>query len=232
MYISHAHAQLLGVSKMHLCSVVWWASWTRHAGAHVQLLKKCSSVVQGCVWSLVSMLHTNNDVIDDVLCVFVQANTWTHPVACVCIKGFCVSHGTSHTSLWVKQCLAYCIAVGQSVVHIFQAINQCDSCFAHISFWRNVIKFNDQTGDAEETAVAIATSVGFYDKSLCHRTLSGPEMERMSSAELEVYNIQTSSLSYIDLCLCRLCFCFCACTESCTPWKTTQAVLMRRIQSK
>ncbi|KAG5184494.1 testis secretory pathway calcium transporting ATPase [Tribonema minus] len=40
------------------------------------------------------------------------------------------------------------------------------------------------TGDAEETAVAIASAVGFFDPSL-HRTLSGPEMERMSAVELE-----------------------------------------------
>jgi hypothetical protein len=59
---------------------------------------------------------------------------------------------------------------------------------------------NNQTGDAEETAVAIATSVGFYDKSL-HRTLSGPEMERMSTAELEVaiYLCVALLMAYITL---------------------------------
>ncbi|CAM9848835.1 unnamed protein product [Chrysoparadoxa australica] len=40
------------------------------------------------------------------------------------------------------------------------------------------------TGDAEETAVAIASQVGFYDP-LFHRALSGPEMERLSTVELE-----------------------------------------------
>ncbi|CAM9580982.1 unnamed protein product, partial [Phaeothamnion confervicola] len=40
------------------------------------------------------------------------------------------------------------------------------------------------TGDAEETAVAIASQVGFYDPAV-HRTLSGPEIERLSPGELE-----------------------------------------------
>ncbi|CAM9192901.1 unnamed protein product [Hapterophycus canaliculatus] len=42
------------------------------------------------------------------------------------------------------------------------------------------------TGDAEDTAVAVASAIGFYDPSQ-HRTLSGAEIEHMSSAELEVF---------------------------------------------
>lgn len=41
------------------------------------------------------------------------------------------------------------------------------------------------TGDAEDTAVAVASAVGFFDPSH-HRTLSGAEIERMSPSELEV----------------------------------------------
>lgn len=41
------------------------------------------------------------------------------------------------------------------------------------------------TGDAEDTAVAIASDVGFFDPSH-HRTLSGAEIEQMSASELEV----------------------------------------------
>ncbi|CAM9329969.1 unnamed protein product, partial [Choristocarpus tenellus] len=40
------------------------------------------------------------------------------------------------------------------------------------------------TGDAEETAVAVATSLGFFDPSL-HHTLSGQEIEAMGTIELE-----------------------------------------------
>lgn len=41
------------------------------------------------------------------------------------------------------------------------------------------------TGDAEDTAVAIASEIGFFDPSH-HRTLSGAEIEHMTLAELEV----------------------------------------------
>ena len=41
------------------------------------------------------------------------------------------------------------------------------------------------TGDAEDTAVAVASAVGFFDPSQ-HRTLSGAEIESMSPSELEV----------------------------------------------
>lgn len=41
------------------------------------------------------------------------------------------------------------------------------------------------TGDAEDTAVAVASAVGFFDPSH-HRTLSGAEIEQMSPSELEV----------------------------------------------
>lgn len=41
------------------------------------------------------------------------------------------------------------------------------------------------TGDAEDTAVAVASAVGFFDPSH-HRTLSGAEIESMSTSELEV----------------------------------------------
>lgn len=40
------------------------------------------------------------------------------------------------------------------------------------------------TGDAEETAVAIASEAGFYDPA-SHRALSGTEMEHMSQSDLE-----------------------------------------------
>eukprot|EP00752_Nemacystus_decipiens_P005424 g4916.t2 len=42
------------------------------------------------------------------------------------------------------------------------------------------------TGDAEDTAVAVASAVGFFDPSH-HRTLSGAEIEQMSPSELEVF---------------------------------------------
>ncbi|CAM9663245.1 unnamed protein product [Scytosiphon promiscuus] len=42
------------------------------------------------------------------------------------------------------------------------------------------------TGDAEDTAVAVAAAIGFFDPSH-HRTLSGAEIEHMSPAELEVF---------------------------------------------
>ncbi|CBJ31177.1 testis secretory pathway calcium transporting ATPase [Ectocarpus siliculosus] len=42
------------------------------------------------------------------------------------------------------------------------------------------------TGDAEDTAVAVASAVGFFDPSH-HRTLSGAEIESMSTSELEVF---------------------------------------------
>ena len=41
------------------------------------------------------------------------------------------------------------------------------------------------TGDAEDTAIAVASAVGFYDP-LHHRTLSGSEIEAMSAIRLEV----------------------------------------------
>lgn len=41
------------------------------------------------------------------------------------------------------------------------------------------------TGDAEDTAVAVASAIGFFDPSQ-HRTLSGAEVEHMSISELEV----------------------------------------------
>lgn len=41
------------------------------------------------------------------------------------------------------------------------------------------------TGDAEDTAVAVASAIGFFDPTH-HRTLSGAEIERMSPSELEV----------------------------------------------
>lgn len=41
------------------------------------------------------------------------------------------------------------------------------------------------TGDAEDTAVAVASAIGFFDPSL-HRTLSGAEIEHMTVRELEV----------------------------------------------
>ena len=41
------------------------------------------------------------------------------------------------------------------------------------------------TGDAEDTAVAIASDIGFFNPSQ-HRTLSGTEIEHMTVAELEV----------------------------------------------
>ena len=41
------------------------------------------------------------------------------------------------------------------------------------------------TGDAEDTAVAVASAVGFFDPTH-HRTLSGAEIEQMSPSELEV----------------------------------------------
>lgn len=41
------------------------------------------------------------------------------------------------------------------------------------------------TGDAEETAVAVASAVGLFDPSQ-HRTLSGAEIEHMAVSELEV----------------------------------------------
>lgn len=41
------------------------------------------------------------------------------------------------------------------------------------------------TGDAEDTAVAVASAIGFFDP-VQHRTLSGAEIEHMAAAELEV----------------------------------------------
>lgn len=41
------------------------------------------------------------------------------------------------------------------------------------------------TGDAEDTAVAVASAIGFFDPSQ-HRTLSGAGIEHMSPSELEV----------------------------------------------
>ena len=41
------------------------------------------------------------------------------------------------------------------------------------------------TGDAEDTAIAVASAVGFYDP-LHHRTLSGAEVEGMSERLLDV----------------------------------------------
>lgn len=41
------------------------------------------------------------------------------------------------------------------------------------------------TGDAEDTAVAVASDIGFFDPSQ-HRTLSGAGIEHMSPSELEV----------------------------------------------
>ena len=41
------------------------------------------------------------------------------------------------------------------------------------------------TGDAEDTAIAVASAVGFYDP-LHHRTLSGAEIEGLSGRRLEV----------------------------------------------
>lgn len=41
------------------------------------------------------------------------------------------------------------------------------------------------TGDAEDTAVAVASAIGFFDPAQ-HRTLSGAEIEHMTAAELEV----------------------------------------------
>lgn len=46
------------------------------------------------------------------------------------------------------------------------------------------------TGDAEDTAIAVASAVGFYDP-LHHRTLSGAEIEGMSGRRLEVSVIET-----------------------------------------
>lgn len=41
------------------------------------------------------------------------------------------------------------------------------------------------TGDAEDTAVAVASNIGFFNPSQ-HRTLSGAEIEHMTVPELEV----------------------------------------------
>lgn len=59
------------------------------------------------------------------------------------------------------------------------------------------------TGDAEDTAVAVASAVGFYDPSH-HRTLSGAEIEHMSTSELEVLNFvdlgtNVVAASYIEI---------------------------------
>eukprot|EP00903_Cladosiphon_okamuranus_P015918 g14703.t1 len=42
------------------------------------------------------------------------------------------------------------------------------------------------TGDAEDTAVAVASAVGFFDPTH-HRTLSGAEIERMTPSELKAF---------------------------------------------
>lgn len=44
------------------------------------------------------------------------------------------------------------------------------------------------TGDAEDTAVAVASAIGFFDPSQ-HRTLSGAGIEHMSPSELEVWGV-------------------------------------------
>lgn len=50
------------------------------------------------------------------------------------------------------------------------------------------------TGDAEDTAVAVASAIGFFDP-LQHRTLSGAEVERMTAAELEAF-VHTVAVFY------------------------------------
>lgn len=59
------------------------------------------------------------------------------------------------------------------------------------------------TGDAEDTAVAIASAIGFFDPAE-HRTLSGAEIEHMTAAELEVILHTCSQLSilYATICDC------------------------------
>ena len=48
------------------------------------------------------------------------------------------------------------------------------------------------TGDAEDTAVAVASAVGFFDPTH-HRTLSGAEIEQMAQSELEVRQAHSST---------------------------------------